>query len=85
MIEITDTFPAVPGAPWKKSQPPAKRMSGVSPLSAFAQVAEEEGFHEIGKVFRMADAERGMDRGLTTAENIEKGQVFKKDTVSEMR
>jgi len=48
----------------------------------FADIAEEEGFDEIAKVFRaIASAEEKHEiRYNKLAANIEKGQVFKKDT-----
>jgi rubrerythrin len=48
----------------------------------FAQVADEEGFGEIAKVFReVAEAETGHEkRYLALLANVEAGKVFRKDT-----
>lgn len=84
MIEITDTFPVALGSTLEnlKSAAGGEKDEWSHHYPAFAQVAEEEGFAEIGKVFRMvADAEKRHEiRFNRLAENIEKGQVFKKDT-----
>lgn len=49
----------------------------------FARIAEEEGFSEVAEVMKsIAVAEKQHERRyLGLLENIEKGQVFKKDTV----
>lgn len=55
--------------------------SGMYP--SFAAIAEEEGFHDIAKKFRMvADIEKHHEeRFRTLLKNIEEGEVFKKNEV----
>ncbi len=53
----------------------------------FAKIADEEGFPEIAKVFRsIAIGEKGHEkRYLKLLENLQKGKVFKRDTVVKWR
>ncbi|SMB94926.1 Rubrerythrin [Thermanaeromonas toyohensis ToBE] len=83
-VEITGTFPA--GIIGTTAENLAASAAGenyeyTSMYPSFAQVAEEEGFHEIAAVFRaIARAEKGHeDRFRALLSNLQGGQVFKRE------
>jgi rubrerythrin len=84
-LEITASFPAGmigTTAENLKAAAAGENYEWSSMYPEFAQVADEEGFTEIAKVFReIAKAETGHERRyLALLANLEKGEVFKRTT-----
>jgi rubrerythrin len=84
-VEITASFPAgVIGrtAENLKAAAEGENLEWTTLYPEFAQVADEEGFTEIARVFReIAKAETGHERRYRALlKNVEGGVVFKKDT-----
>ncbi|MFN3966254.1 MAG: rubrerythrin [Endomicrobiia bacterium] len=89
-VEIKATFPAGIIGDTKtnlKSAANGENYEYTKMYPEFAKVAREEGFEEIAKVFdSIAVAEQGHEkRYLKLLENIEKGQVFKKQNTVKWR
>ncbi|WP_456433912.1 rubrerythrin [Thermosulfuriphilus sp.] len=85
MVEIQASFPAgVIGNTLEnlKAAAEGENYEHTQMYPEFAQIAREEGFHEIAAVFEaIAVAEKfHEDRYKALAANIEAGKVFKKDT-----
>ena len=85
MVEITAAYPA--GVIGTTAENLAAAATGENEewadlYPAFADIAEEEGFPAIAKMYReIAVAEKGHEeRYLALAKNVEEGKVFKKDT-----
>ena len=85
MVEITAAYPA--GVIGTTAENLAAAAAGENEewadlYPAFADIAEEEGFPAIAKMYReIAVAEKGHEeRYLALAKNVEEGKVFKKDT-----
>ena len=82
-IEIQAAFPVAQGNTFDNLKAAAagenEEWSELYP--EFAQIAEEEGFPEVGAAFKMiASVEKHHEaRYLKLAENVDKGLVFKKD------
>ena len=84
--EISASFPAgVIGSTAEnlKASAAGENHEHTTMYPEFARIAEEEGFSEVAKVMKsIAVAEKQHERRyLGLLENIEKGQVFKKDNV----
>jgi rubrerythrin len=84
MVEITAAYPAGVIGPTKdnlKEAAEGEHLEYTTLYPEFARVADEEGFPEIAKVYReISEAETGHEkRYLALLNNIEKGQVFKKE------
>ncbi|WP_161822798.1 rubrerythrin [Sporotomaculum syntrophicum] len=82
-LEITASFPAgIIGTTAENLQASAagENHEHTEMYPEFAQIADEEGFPELAKIFRaIAAAEVGHEqRFLAFLENIQKGQVFKR-------
>jgi rubrerythrin len=89
-LEITASFPAgVIGSTAEnlKAAAAGENYEWSSMYPEFAQVADEEGFAEVAKVFReIGKAETGHEnRYLSLLANIENGEVFKKRTLVRWR
>ena len=85
MVEITASYPAgVIGTTLENLKAAAAGENEEWSLDypKFADIAEEEGFPAIAKMYReIAVAEKGHEeRYLALAKNVEEGKVFKKDT-----
>jgi len=85
-VEITATYPAgVIGSTVEnlKAAAEGERLEWGTLYPNFAEVAEKEGFKDIGQAFRwIARVESYHERRyLKLAANIERGEVFKKSTV----
>jgi len=85
-VEISASFPAgVIGSTAEnlKASAAGENHEHTTMYPEFARIAEEEGFSEVAEVMKsIAVAEKQHERRyLGLLENIEKGQVFKKDTV----
>ncbi len=85
MVEITASYPAgVIGTTLENLKAAAAGENEEWSLDypKFADIAEEEGFLAIAKMYReIAVAEKGHEeRYLALAKNVEEGKVFKKDT-----
>ena len=85
MVEITASYPAgVIGTTLENLKAAAAGENEEWSLDypKFADIAEEEGFPAIAKMYReIAVAEKGQEeRYLALAKNVEEGKVFKKDT-----
>lgn len=83
-VEITASYPSgVIGTTLEnlKAAAEGENEEWTSDYPRFADIADEEGFPEIAKMYReIAVAEMGHEeRYLALAENIESGKVFKKD------
>ncbi|TET74875.1 MAG: rubrerythrin family protein [Candidatus Aminicenantes bacterium] len=85
-VEISASFPAgVIGSTAEnlKASAAGENHEHTTMYPEFARIAEEEGFSEVAEVMKsIAVAEKQHERRyLGLLENIEKGQVFKKDNV----
>jgi rubrerythrin len=84
MLEITADFPIAQGTTLEnlKAAAAGEKEEWADLYPTFAQVAEEEGFHEIAETFRMiASAEKRHEtRYNKLLDNVQNGKVFKKDT-----
>ena len=85
MLEITAEYPAgIIGGTVEnlKEAAAGENLEWSTLYPAFADVADKEGFPEIGKVWReIAKAETGHERRyLKLLANVQTGKVFKKDT-----
>ena len=85
MVEITASYPAgVIGTTLENLKAAAAGENEEWSLDypKFADIAEEEGFPAIAKMYReIAVAEKGHEeRYLALGKNVEEGKVFKKDT-----
>lgn len=83
-IEITAAFPVAQGTTLDnlKAAAAGENEEWTELYPTFAKVAEEEGFPEVASAFRMVSrSEEGHEaRYNKLVSNIEKGQVFKKDS-----
>lgn len=83
MVEINATYPVALGTTLEnlKAAAGGENEEWTELYPAFAKVAEEEGFPEVAGAFRMiATVEKRHEARYTKlAENIVKGEVFKKD------
>lgn len=85
MVEITASYPSGKiGTTLEnlKAAAAGEKEEWTLDYPKFADIADEEGFPEIAKMYReIAVAERGHEeRYATLAKNVEEGKVFKKDT-----
>jgi len=89
-LEFTATFPAGPvgtTAENLKAAAAGEHLEWGTLYPNFAKVADDEGFPDIARVFRMISvAETGHEkRYLALLENIVKGKVFKRDASAKWR
>ena len=83
-VQFTATFPTGPAgttAENLKAAAAGEHLEWGTLYPDFAKTADDEGFPEVARVFRMISvAETGHEkRYLALLENIEKGKVFKRD------
>jgi len=84
MVEITASYPAgVIGSTLEnlKEASDGENLEWTTLYPEFARVADEEGFPEIGAVWReISEGERGHEaRYLALLDNVKNGKVFRKD------